>query len=86
MKKFTTTDWLYNLFITGIITAAIGLIVKLSGHEQEACVALWIMSLLLVTPYIIFKKWRQEKWTTKDFWPWAVLAAICIIYLIINNK
>lgn len=86
MKKFTTIDWLYNLYVSGGILAAISLVFKLLCHNKETCVTLWIISMVLVMPYIIFKKWRQENWTAKDLWPWVVLAAISIIYLIINNK
>ena len=86
MKKFTTIDWLYNLYVSGTILATISLVVKLLGHDKETCVALWIVSIALVIPYLIFKQWRQENWTGKDLWPWLILAATGIIYLIINNK
>ena len=85
MMKFTTKDSLYNLQITGTILAEISLVVKLIGYDKGTCVTLWIISIVLAMPYIIYKVWRQEGWTSKDLWPWSILAAICIIYLIINN-
>lgn len=85
MMKITTKDSLYNLQITGTILAEISLVVKLIGYDKGTCVTLWIISIVLAMPYIIFKVWRQEDWTSKDLWPWSILAAICIIYLIINN-
>lgn len=84
--KTNIREIFFTLHIIGVLIAAFSLIVKLLFAQLETSVILWILSITLILPYLIFKQWRQEKWTGKDLWPWLILAATGIIYLIINTK
>jgi len=86
MKKKHLRKLFFTLHIIGVLIAAFSLIVKLLFAQLETSVILWILSITLILPYLIFKQWRQENWTGKDLWPWLILAATGIIYLIINTK
>ena len=86
MKKKHLRKLFFMLHIIGVLIAAFSLIVKLLFAQLETSVILWILSITLILPYLIFKQWRQENWTGKDLWPWLILAATGIIYLIINTK
>ena len=84
--KTNIREIFFTLHIIGVLIAAFSLIVKLLFAQLETSVILWILSITLILPYLIFKQWRQENWTGKDLWPWLILAATGIIYLIINTK
>ena len=86
MKKKHLRKLFFTLHIIGVLIAAFSLIVKLLFAQLETSVILWILSITLILPYLIYKQWRQENWTGKDLWPWLILAATGIIYLIINTK
>lgn len=86
MTKITTAKWLYSLYLAGPILAALCLVAKLLRFHLEVYITLWIFSIILVTPYIIYKLRKHENFTAKELWPWSMLAAICVIYLILNNK
>lgn len=86
MKKTNIREILFTLHLIGVFIAAFSLIVKMLFAQQETSVILWILSIILVIPYLIYKKLKQEKWTSNDFWPYAFLSVVCIIYLLITNK
>ncbi len=86
MKKKHLRKLFFTLHIIGVLIAAFSLIVKLLFAQLENSVILWILSITLILPYLIYKQWKQENWTRKDWWPYAFLAGVCIIYLLITNK
>lgn len=86
MKKVETRNILYNLNVTGVLLAAFSLIIKQLFEYKEVSIILWILSITFIIPYLIYKQWKQENWTSKDLWPNALLTLVCIIYLFINNK
>ena len=86
MKNLATRKLFFYLHVTGVLLAAFSLIVKQLYGNKEACIILWIVSLMLIAPYLIYKQQKQENLTSKDWWPYALLGVVLIIYLIINNK
>ena len=86
MKKSNIREIFYTLHIIGVLIAAFSLIAKMLFAQQETSVILWILSITLVIPYLIYKQLKQENWTSNDFWPYAFLSVVCIIYLLITNK
>lgn len=86
MKKSNIREIFYTLHIIGVLIAAFSLIAKMLFAQQETSVILWILSITLVIPYLIYKQLKQENWTSNDFLPYAFLSVVCIIYLLITNK
>lgn len=86
MKKSNIREIFYTLHIIGVLIAAFSLIAKMLFAQQETSVILWILSITLVLPYLIYKQLKQENWTSNDLWPYAFLSFVCIIYLLITNK
>jgi len=86
MMKTNIREIFFTLHIIGVLIAAFSLIVKLLFAQLETSVILWILSITLILPYLIYKQWKQENWTRKDWWPYAFLAGVCIIYLITNKR
>ena len=86
MKKRNIREIFFTLHLIGVLIAAFSLIAKMLFAQQDTCVILRILSIILIIPYLIYKKLKQEKWTSNDFWPYAFLAVVCIIYLLITNN
>jgi len=86
MKKMEKRNILFVMHYIGVAAASIALFARLLFDNKQTCIALWVLSIVLFSPYIIYKQLKQENWTNKDLWPNALLAVVCIIYLIINNK
>ena len=86
MKKTNIREIFFTLHLIGVLIAAFSLIAKMLFAQQETSVILWILSITLVIPYLIYKQLKQENWTSNDFWPYAFLSVVCIIYLLITNK
>jgi len=86
MKKKHLRKLFFTLHLIGVLIAAFSLIAKMLFAQQETSVILWILSITLVIPYLIYKQLKQENWTSNDFLPYAFLSVVCIIYLLITNK
>lgn len=86
IKKRNIREIFFTLHLIGVLIAAFSLIAKMLFAQQETSVILWILSIILIIPYLFYKQLKQENWTSNDLWPYAFLAVVCIIYLLITNN